>query len=59
MKVDEIPEPVERLLRYAGKTRRQVHNPNLTANQAIIVAEWIVKNCNVKVEVKEYERTHG
>lgn len=35
------PEPVARLLRFAGKTRQEVRNPNLTANEAIEVANYI------------------
>jgi hypothetical protein len=36
------PEPVERLLRFAGKKRAEVSNPNLTAREAIAVANYMV-----------------
>lgn len=38
---EAIPEPVARVLRYAGKTLRDVRNPNLTARETIVLADWI------------------
>jgi hypothetical protein len=36
-----MPEPVERLLSYAGKTMRTARSPNLTAREAIEVGNWL------------------
>ena len=36
-----MPEPVERLLKYAGKTMRTARSPNLTAREAIEVGNWL------------------
>lgn len=38
---DKLPEIVERVLRFAGKTRRQVSNPCISANECITLANWI------------------
>lgn len=38
------PEIVDRILRYAGKERRRVSNPCMTAREAIYLADWIVAN---------------
>ena len=37
------PEPVERLMRFAGKQRRDVSNPCLTAYESILVANYMEK----------------
>lgn len=42
-----MPEPVERLMRYAGKTMRTARNPNLTAREAIEVGNWIAANARI------------
>jgi hypothetical protein len=39
-----VPDVVKRVLRFAGKTRRQVSNPCLTANDCIELADWMVAN---------------
>lgn len=36
-----LPEPVERLMRFAGKRRRDVSNPCLTAREAIVIADYM------------------
>jgi hypothetical protein len=36
-----LPEPVQRLMRFAGKKRNEVSNPCLTAREAIVVANHI------------------
>ena len=36
-----LPEPVQRLMRFAGKKRSEVSNPCLTAREAIIIADWM------------------
>lgn len=41
-----LPEIVERVLQSAGKTRRETHNPCITANECIKLANWIVANTN-------------
>lgn len=41
-----LPEIVERVLRSAGKTRRETSNPRITANECIKLANWIVANTN-------------
>ena len=41
-----MPEIVERVLQSAGKTRRETHNPCITANECIKLANWIVANTN-------------
>ena len=33
-----VPESVRRLMKYAGKQRREVNNPCITANEAIEIA---------------------
>ena len=33
-----VPESVRRLMEYAGKQRREVSNPCITANEAIVIA---------------------
>ncbi len=38
---EQTPEPVQRLLGYAGKQRRDVSNPCITAREAIEIANWI------------------
>lgn len=43
-----LPEIVERVLQSAGKTRRETHNPCITANECIKLANWIVANTNVQ-----------
>ena len=35
------PEPVQRLMRFAGKKRSEVSNPCLTAREAIVIADWM------------------
>jgi len=35
------PEPFTRLMRFAGKQRREVSNPCLTANECIQIANYI------------------
>lgn len=35
------PEPVDRLLRYAGQTMRTARSPNITAREAITVGNWL------------------
>lgn len=37
----KLPEPVVRLLRYAGQTTRTARNPSITAREAIEVGNWI------------------
>ncbi len=36
-----LPEPVQRLMRFAGKKRNEVSNPCLTAREAIVIADWM------------------
>ena len=36
-----LPEPVQRLMRFAGKKRNEVSNPCLTAREAIVIADHI------------------
>lgn len=36
-----MPEIVQRVLRFAGKERREVSNPNITAREAIKIADWM------------------
>lgn len=55
--MNKLPEPVERVLRFAGKTRREVVNPCLTARETIELANWIVENCKIK-EIQS-ERTEN
>lgn len=38
---NKLPAPVERILKFAGKQRREVSNPCLTANETIVVANWM------------------
>lgn len=54
--MNNIPDIVQRVLRFAGKTRREVNNPRLTARETIELANWIVVNC--KTEGAKDERTN-
>lgn len=38
---EPLPEPVQRLMRFAGKKRSEVSNPCLTAREAIAIADWM------------------
>lgn len=40
-RVRPVPEPVARLLRYAGQTMRTARSPNMTAREAITVGDWL------------------
>jgi hypothetical protein len=37
---DALPEPVQRVLGYAGKVRNQVTNPCITSQETILIANW-------------------
>ena len=38
---EPLSEPVQRLMRFAGKKRNEVSNPCLTAREAIVIADWM------------------
>lgn len=55
-----LPEPVQRLLRYAGQTMRTARNPNLTAREAIQVGDWMHDTLAMKDAVDSVDGTlHG
>lgn len=39
--MSQEPEIVQRIRRYAGKTRRDVSNPSITAAECIELADWL------------------
>lgn len=52
-----IPEPVQRVLRFAGKKRSEVSNPCLTAREAIVIANWIQANLAASAQPAERTKT--
>jgi hypothetical protein len=46
-----LPEPVQRLMRFAGKKRNEVSNPCLTAREAIVVADHIAHAAAVSADL--------
>jgi hypothetical protein len=45
-----LPEPVARILRYAGRELREVRNPGLTAREAIVLADYLVSMLTMSPE---------
>jgi hypothetical protein len=55
--VAEEPEIVQRIKRRAGKTLREVRNPNVTARESIELANWLV--ANAQPQPKQEPGLHG
>ena len=57
MNSTQVPEPVQRVLRFAGKKRSEVSNPCLTAREVIVIANWIQANFVTAMQPAEPAKT--
>ncbi len=55
--LEPIPDPVRRLLKFAGKKRSEVSNPCLTARETIVIANWIQANLAASEQPAERTKT--
>lgn len=52
----DVPEIVERVMRYAGKTIREARNPCITARETIVLADWLASHGITNDKEPQYSR---